>query len=69
MVAAAAYAIGEQLHLRRLLGQQRAMLELIDEGVIFLDGRGFISAWNDKARAMLQAPSCAVGKICPASAS
>ena len=55
MVAAAAYAIGEQLHLRRLLGQQRAMLELIDEGVIFLDGRGFISAWNDKARAMLQA--------------
>lgn len=55
MVAAAAHAIGEQLRLRRLLSQQRTMLELIDEGVIFLDGDGFISAWNDKARAMLQA--------------
>ena len=55
MVAAAAHAIGEQLRLRRLLRQQRIMFELIDEGVIFLDSDGFISAWNDKARAMLSA--------------
>ena len=54
MVEAAAHAISEQLHLRKLVKEQETMLELIDEGVLILDAGGVISAMNNKARSMLQ---------------
>ena len=34
MVEASAHAIAEQLHLRAALGRQRAIMEVLDEGIL-----------------------------------
>ena len=53
MLGAAVYAVMEQLGLRELLGEQKALLELMDEGVITLDAGGAIRLINAKAMRML----------------
>ncbi len=53
MLGAAVYAVMEQLGLRELLGEQKALLELMDEGVITLDAGGSIRLINAKAMRML----------------
>lgn len=49
----ASYAISEQLRLRELLREQKATLEMLDEGVIVLDDDGRIKVMNGRARSML----------------
>lgn len=53
MIQAAVHAIAEQLHLRELLGEQRVLLELLDEGVVMLDAEGRVCTANRKALALL----------------
>ncbi len=62
MLGAAVYAIMEQLGLRDLLGEQKALLELMDEGVITLDAGGSIRFINAKAMSMLRLRTEPVGK-------
>ena len=62
MLAAAVYAIMEQLGLRELLGEQKALLELMDEGVITLDAGGAIRFINAKAMTMLHFSKEPVGR-------
>lgn len=56
MMEAAAYAIAEQLRLRMLLQEQKAIIEMLDEGVIVLDAEGAVRTMNNKARDMLGLP-------------
>ena len=56
MMEAAAYAIAEQLRLRMLLQEQKAIIEMLDEGVIVLDADGAVRTMNNKARDMLGLP-------------
>ena len=53
MMEAAAFAISEQMHLRRLLDEHRATIEMLDEGVVVMDDDGVIKSMNRKARTML----------------
>ena len=53
MMETASYAVSEQLRLRELLREQKATLEMLDEGVIVLDDDGHIRTMNEKARSML----------------
>ena len=53
MMETASYAISEQLRLRELLREQKATLEMLDEGVIVLDDDGRIKVMNGRARSML----------------
>ena len=57
---AAAHAIAEQLRLRLLLQEQKAIIEMLDEGVVVLEGDGTIRTLNNKAQAMLDLPPDAV---------
>lgn len=64
MMEAAAYAIAEQLRLRMLLQEQKAILEMLDEGVIVLDGDGTIRSMNNKACHMFNCdPEASKGNI------
>lgn len=60
MMEAAAHAIAEQLRLRLLLQEQKAIIEMLDEGVVVLEGDGTIRTLNNKAQAMLDLPPDAV---------
>lgn len=60
MMEAAAHAIAEQLRLRLLLQEQKAIIEMLDEGVVVLEGEGTIRTLNNKAQAMLGLPPDAV---------
>mgnify|MGYP002594878349 FL=1 len=60
MVEASAHAIAEQLRLRLLLQEQKAIIEMLDEGVVVLEGDGTIRTLNNKAQAMLDLPPDAV---------
>ena len=62
MLGAAVYAIMEQLGLRELLGEQKALLELMDEGVITLDADRSVRFINAKAMTMLHLNSNPVGR-------
>jgi len=62
MLGAAVYAIMEQLGLRELLGEQKALLELMDEGVITLDADRAVRFINAKAKAMLHLNDDPVGR-------
>ncbi|MDL2313693.1 sigma 54-interacting transcriptional regulator [Desulfovibrio sp. OttesenSCG-928-C14] len=62
MVRAAAQAVSEQLHLRKLLQEQEVMLELIDEGVIVLDAQDRITSLNRKAASLLQLGASCTGR-------
>jgi len=53
MVESAAYAISEQLRLHFLLEEQRVIFEMMDEGLVVLDGDGTIRFINKKAQQML----------------
>ena len=53
MMEAAAHAIAEQLRLRLLLQEQKAIIEMLDEGVVVLEVDGTIRTLNNKAQAML----------------
>jgi transcriptional regulator with PAS, ATPase and Fis domain len=53
MVESAAYAISEQLRLHFLLAEQRAIFEMMDEGVVILEDDGSICSINKKAQQML----------------
>lgn len=53
MMETASFAISEQLRLRELLREQKATLEMLDEGVIVLEDDGHIRIMNGKARSML----------------
>ena len=46
MMEAAAHAIAEQLRLRLLLQEQKAIIEMLDEGVVVLEGDGTIRTLN-----------------------
>lgn len=61
MVEAAAYAITEQLSLREMLGEQAAIMELLDEGVIVLNNDGDITSINKKACDILKLDKSPVG--------
>lgn len=61
MVRAAAHAIGEQIRLRISLEEQRAMMELLDEGVVLLDSSSVIHGINHQAVEMLGLPSSPAG--------
>lgn len=56
MLTAAARNINDQHHLRDLLSDQEAILELLNDGILVLDHFGGIKAINSKARAMLKMP-------------
>ena len=62
MLGAAVYAIMEQLGLRELLGEQKALLELMDEGVVTLDAGSSIRFINAKAMTMLHLHREPVGR-------
>lgn len=62
MLGAAVYAIMEQLGLRELVGEQKALLELIDEGIITLDAGSAIRFINAKAMTMLHFSKEPVGR-------
>lgn len=53
MVEASAHAIAEQLHLRAILGRQRAIMEVLDEGIIEVDASGEIRFANGRGLSML----------------
>lgn len=53
MIESAAYAISEQLRLHFLLEEQRVIFEMMDEGLVVLDGDGAIRFINKKAQQML----------------
>ncbi len=53
MVESAAYAISEQLRLHFLLEEQRVIFEMMDEGLVVLNGDGSIRFINKKAQQML----------------
>ena len=56
MLTAAARNINDQHHLRDLLSDQEAILELLNDGILVLDRFGGIKAINSKARSMLRMP-------------
>jgi len=62
LVEAAAQAIEEHLRLRSLLRTQHIILELLDDGVIVLNGDGVIASINRQACAMLGLDAGAAGK-------
>lgn len=53
MVEASAHAIAEQLRLRATLGKQRAIMEVLDEGVLEIDASGGIRSANGRGLSML----------------
>ena len=53
MISTAVRAIREQLHLKELLDATRALMDVLDEGVIVLDADNAISNINQKALSML----------------
>lgn len=53
MVEASAHAIAEQLRLRAALGKQRAVMEVLDEGVLEIGASGEIRSINGRGLAML----------------
>ena len=53
MVEASAHAIAEQLHLRAILGRQRAIMEVLDEGILEVDASGEIRFANGRGLSML----------------
>lgn len=57
MLTAAARNINDQHHLRDLLSDQEAILELLNDGILVLDRFGGIKAINSKARNMLKMPA------------
>jgi transcriptional regulator of acetoin/glycerol metabolism len=63
MIRAAVHAISEQLHLRALLGEQRTLMEMLDEGVVMLDADERICTMNKKATAMLNLKRDVIGQL------
>ena len=53
MVEASAHAIAEQLHLRAALGRQRAIMEVLDEGILEVGASGEIHSANGRGLSML----------------
>ncbi|MCH5277649.1 MAG: sigma 54-interacting transcriptional regulator [Desulfovibrionaceae bacterium] len=53
MLEAASYAISEQLGLREVLGEQNALFEMLDDGVITLDNQQTVRFLNNNAMNML----------------
>ena len=53
MMEAAAHAIAEQLHLRAALGRQRAIMEVLDEGILEVGASGEIHSANGRGLSML----------------
>ena len=53
MVEASAHAIAEQLHLRAILGRQRAIMEVLDEGILEVGASGEIHSANGRGLSML----------------
>ena len=53
MVEASAHAIAEQLHLRAALGRQRAIMEVLDEGILEVGTSGEIHSANGRGLSML----------------
>lgn len=62
MVEAAATAVTEQLSLRCMLNEQKAILDILDEGIIVLASEGDILSINKKACEMLGQKSSPVGQ-------
>ncbi len=62
LVEAAAHAIEEHLRLRSLVRNQKVILEMLDEGVIVLDGDGAIASINPQACNMLGLGNQPVGE-------
>jgi transcriptional regulator of acetoin/glycerol metabolism len=62
LVEAAAHAVEEHLRLRSLVREQKIILELLDDGVIVLDGEGAIASINRQACAMLGVDTDVTGK-------
>ena len=62
MLGAAVYAIMEQLALREVLDEYKALLALMDEGVITLDASGSILFINAKAVTMLHLKKDPIGR-------
>lgn len=56
MLTAAARNINDQHHLRDLLSDQEAILELLNDGILVLDKFGGVKAVNKKGRLMLRMP-------------
>ncbi|WP_109512340.1 sigma-54 interaction domain-containing protein [Pseudomonas ovata] len=60
-VQAAAEAVSRQLSLQALLSEQRAVLEVLNEGLVVLDGQGRIKALNRYARHLFKVEAAQVG--------
>ncbi len=54
--------ISEQFRLHELLAEQNALIEMMDDGIIMLDGNGIITTINSKAFSVLGMDSALVGK-------
>lgn len=60
-VQAAAEAVARQMALQALLGEQRAVLEVLNEGLVVLDAQGRIKALNRYARQLFKADAALLG--------
>lgn len=60
-VQAAAEAVSRQLSLQALLSEQRTVLEVLNEGLVVLDGQGRIKALNRYARQLFKVDEALLG--------